>query len=142
MLASVAVTPATLYRPVRRMSLFPLAPRRLGGTINRARLPSRLVRQDSQFAIVLLLATSAALPAQPAKAPNKPVEPLPGEALIRKYFVRQAREIADAELRDVKTRDDWEKARPELRRQLLEMLGLWPLPPRTDLHATVTGKVE
>jgi dienelactone hydrolase len=62
--------------------------------------------------------------------------------MVRDYFRRQARQIADADLRDFKTKDDWEKARPELRRQLLEMLGLWPLPPRGDLHVTVTGKLE
>src|SRR5262249_33168058 len=38
--------------------------------------------------------------------------------------------------------EDWERRKPEQRRQLLDMLGLWPLPPRTDLHATVTGRVE
>jgi len=85
-----------------------------------------------------LFARQTASAADPLKTPA----PLPGEAMIRAYFQRQAREIADADLRDYKTRDAWEKARPELRRQLLEMLGLWPLPPRTDLGAKVTGKVE
>src|SRR5262249_9941767 len=28
------------------------------------------------------------------------------------------------------------------RRQFLEMMGLWPLPARTDLRAKITGKVE
>jgi dienelactone hydrolase len=92
--------------------------------------------------VALGLLAASPLPAQPAKAPKKAAAPLPGEGLIRDYFRRQAKEIADADLRDVRTRDDWEKARPELRRQLLEMLGLWPLPPRADLKATVTGKVE
>lgn len=69
-------------------------------------------------------------------------DPLPGEKLIQSYFQRQAKEIADAELRDYRTREQWEKAKPELRRQLLEMLDLWPLPPRTDLQAKVTGKLE
>lgn len=65
-----------------------------------------------------------------------------GERMIEAYFRRQTQQIADACLADVKTRDDWEKKRPELRRQFLEMLGLWPLPPRTDLNAVVTGKIE
>jgi dienelactone hydrolase len=58
------------------------------------------------------------------------------------YFRRQVKEIADAALADMQTKEDWEKKRPELRRQFLDMMGLWPLPPRSDLHATVTGKVE
>ncbi|HVK13964.1 MAG TPA: prolyl oligopeptidase family serine peptidase [Gemmataceae bacterium] len=87
---------------------------------------------------LLLLGAALSLAADPPKTPA----PLPGEKMIRAYFQRQSKEIADAELRDIKTLADWEKARPVLRQQLLEMLGLWPLPQRTDLKATVTGKVE
>src|SRR5208283_2107801 len=36
----------------------------------------------------------------------------------------------------------WEARRPQLHQQYLEMLGLWPLPSRTPLHATVTGTFE
>src|SRR5207244_6353892 len=49
---------------------------------------------------------------------------------------------ADASLADVKTKADWEKKRPELHRQFLEMLGLWPLPAKTDLKPTITGKID
>ncbi len=45
-------------------------------------------------------------------------------------------------LRDVQTLDDWKRKRPELRRQLLEMLGLDPLPARTPLNARITGQLE
>ncbi|HEX3146558.1 MAG TPA: prolyl oligopeptidase family serine peptidase [Gemmataceae bacterium] len=89
-----------------------------------------------RFSFLVLVSGSIVFAADPPKAP------LPGEKMIQAYFQRQAKEIADAELRDIKTRDNWEKARPELRRQLLEMLGIWPLPARTDLHARVTGKIE
>jgi hypothetical protein len=65
-----------------------------------------------------------------------------GDRLRDAYFRSQIRQIADACLADVKSRADWERGKPELRRQFLDMLGLWPLPPRTALHATVTGKVE
>lgn len=65
-----------------------------------------------------------------------------GDRMLDAYFRRQAERLATACLADVKTREDWERKRPELRRQFLEMMGLWPLPPRTDLKATVTGKVE
>jgi dienelactone hydrolase len=65
-----------------------------------------------------------------------------GDRLRDNYFRHQVKEIADAALADVKSKDDWEKKRPELRRQFLDMMGLWPLPPRTDLKATVTGKIE
>lgn len=65
-----------------------------------------------------------------------------GDRLLEAYFRRQTQQIADACLADVKTREDWEKKRPELRRQFLEMMGLWPLPPRTDMKPVVTGKIE
>jgi hypothetical protein len=45
-------------------------------------------------------------------------------------------------LSDVRTLDDWKKQQPELRRQLLDMLGLDPLPKRTPLKAQITGRLE
>jgi hypothetical protein len=65
-----------------------------------------------------------------------------GDKMRDAYFRRETKRIADAALADVKDRADWEKKRPGLRRQFLDMLGLWPLPPRTELHATVTGTVD
>lgn len=65
-----------------------------------------------------------------------------GDKMVEAYFKSQGRRIADACLADVQSKADWEKKRPELRRQFLEMMGLWPLPARTDLKPVVTGKVE
>src|SRR5260370_16802552 len=65
-----------------------------------------------------------------------------GDKLRDAYFRREVQRIADASLADVKTKADWEKKRPELRRQFLDMMGLWPLPPRSDLQATVTARVD
>src|SRR5256885_14284489 len=45
-------------------------------------------------------------------------------------------------LNEIRTLDDWKQQRPELRRQLLEMLGLDPLPKRTPLNARITGRLE
>ena len=85
------------------------------------------------FAALLLSLT-------PCQTPAK--EPLPGRAMIDAYFARQVKQISDNCLANLSTKEDWEKNRPELRRQFLEMMGLWPLPERTDLKATVTGTVE
>jgi dienelactone hydrolase len=65
-----------------------------------------------------------------------------GDRLLDAYFRRRVQQIADAALADVKDRADWEKKRPELRRQFLDMMGLWPLPARTDLKPVITGKIE
>jgi hypothetical protein len=75
-------------------------------------------------------------------AADAPPETARGDRMRDAYFRQQVKRIADADLAGISTRADWEKKRPEYRRQFLDMLGLSPLPPRTDLHATVTGKVE
>src|SRR5438067_669569 len=78
--------------------------------------------------------------------PLRAAEPKPdttrGDSMSEAYFRRQVEQIADASLAGVKTKADWEKKRPELRRQFLDMLGLWPLPERTDLKPVVTGKLD
>src|SRR5437763_1525048 len=63
-------------------------------------------------------------------------------AELHAFFRHATRRLADAALADVKTLHDWQRLRPQLRRQLLEMLGLDPLPEKTDLHGTVTGTVD
>jgi cephalosporin-C deacetylase-like acetyl esterase len=93
------------------------------------------------FLLVLACVTTGGLRPPLGKAADPPA-PLPGEQLIRDYFQRWAKEIADDDLHDINTREDWESVRAERRRQLLDMLGLWPMPQKTDLHAKVTGKVE
>ena len=49
------------------------------------------------------------------------------------YFRGQTGVIARQCLADVRSLEDWEARRGEYRRQLQEMLGLWPMPERTDL---------
>ena len=66
----------------------------------------------------------------------------PGDRMIAAYFAAQTARLRDGCLADVKTLDQWKAKRESYRKQLLEMLGLDPLPERTDLKATVTGTVE
>jgi hypothetical protein len=63
-------------------------------------------------------------------------------AEIREFLRRKVEAIQAREPAAEATRDDWERRRGELREQLFDMLGLWPLPPRGDLLATVTGQTE
>jgi hypothetical protein len=77
-----------------------------------------------------------------AFAADPPSETARGQRMLDAYFRAQARQIADNCLADIKTKEDWERKRPELRRQFLEMLGLDPMPRRTDLKPVITGKVE
>jgi dienelactone hydrolase len=65
-----------------------------------------------------------------------------GQKMLDAYFRRRVQQISDDCLKDIRTKEEWEKRRPEYRRQFLDMIGLWPLPPRSDLKATITGKIE
>src|SRR5437764_4324655 len=65
-----------------------------------------------------------------------------GEQLRVDSFRRETQRLADACLADISSKAEWERRRPELRRQFLEMMGLWPLPPRTDLKPVITGKID
>jgi hypothetical protein len=91
----------------------------------------------------LLLALSAAFAVGQPKAPDVPKPDYSrGRKQIDAYFRHQVKQIEAECLTDLTTKEAWEKKRPELRRQFLDMMGLWPLPPKTDLKATVTGTVE
>ncbi len=58
------------------------------------------------------------------------------------YFARETRTLSERCLAEVKTADDWRRHASEYRGQLAEMLGLAPLPARTDLQAKVTQRLE
>jgi acetyl esterase/lipase len=66
-------------------------------------------------------------------------DPRPGDLLIEKYLQSETRWVSQDELAGTDSREAWEALRPELKRQYFDMLGLWPLPERTPLKATVTG---
>jgi hypothetical protein len=58
------------------------------------------------------------------------------------YFRAETAGLSTAAFAAIQTREDWESRRSEYRRQLQEMLGLWPLPERTDLKPVVTGTLR
>jgi hypothetical protein len=89
-----------------------------------------------------LAVLAACLLAAPALAADPPPDTSRGDRMFDAYFRRQTKLIADACLADLSTRADWEKKRPELRRQFLDMMGLWPMPERTDLKPVVTGTID
>lgn len=65
-----------------------------------------------------------------------------GDALVAEYFRLGTGRITEATLAEIQTLDDWTSRREEFRRQLLEMLGLDPLPERTPLDPVVTGTLD
>ncbi len=62
--------------------------------------------------------------------------------MIHGFLRREAVRLDAQFLEGVTNRQQWETRRPELHRQYLEMLGLWPLPGRTPLQAQVTRSLE
>src|SRR5262249_41137372 len=64
-----------------------------------------------------------------------------GDRLRDAYFLLQAKKLGENALADVRTKEDWKRRAPEMRRQFLDMMGLWPLPPRTALKPVITGKL-
>lgn len=91
-----------------------------------------------------ILAFAAFVPRAAAEVPSRwtILGDRPGDRIIAKYFQIETERLRDACLADVKTLDDWKTRRESLHRQLLEMLGLDPMPPKTDLKATITGRVD
>lgn len=65
-----------------------------------------------------------------------------GDRMVAEYFRQETALLAGRCLADIHSLEDWTSRRDEYRRQLGEMLGLDPLPPRTDLKTVVTGKRE
>jgi dienelactone hydrolase len=64
------------------------------------------------------------------------------DAELDAYFRAEVSRLSGACLAEVKSLADWEAQREERRRQLFDMLGLWPLPARTDLRPVITRRID
>jgi len=82
-----------------------------------------------------VLAGSVAIARQASK-------PSSADRMLAEYFQSETKKLQDNCLRDVKTLEDWNARRPMYKQQLLEMLGLDPLPEKTPLKAATTGTTE
>src|SRR5262249_22468542 len=87
-------------------------------------------RKTPMTPFLAALLTSAAVAAEP------------GDAMMQTYLDRLTRERSAAVLDGATTRAEWEARLPRLRRDYLSMLGLWPLPKKPPLEATLTGTIE
>src|SRR5688500_17332619 len=87
--------------------------------------------------IVLCLIVQTALAQEAAK-----LDTSRGDAAINHYFEVETTRLEAECLKGIETLDQWNAKKGEYRRQLFDMLGLDPLPERSDLKATTTGKVE
>ncbi len=62
-----------------------------------------------------------------------------GDEMLAKYLEQRTVQIEESFLREVGSKDDWNKRKETHREQLWYMLGLSSDRPRADLKATVTG---
>jgi cephalosporin-C deacetylase-like acetyl esterase len=69
-------------------------------------------------------------------------EPETPDAHMEAYLARETKRLSERFLAGAKSRSEWEGKREQLRREYLDMLGLWPLPEKTPLKATKTGELE
>jgi hypothetical protein len=93
-------------------------------------------------ALSVALACLCALPAVSARAATATNTPTRGDQQLAAYFRSETRRLADRCLADIESAADWKANRDAYRQQLAEMLGLSPMPPRTDLKPVITGKLE
>ena len=66
----------------------------------------------------------------------------PADVQLKNYFANETAAMSERCLADIKTLDDWKSHRAEYRRQYQEMLGLLPMPERTELKPVITGKLD
>src|SRR5437016_731887 len=83
-------------------------------------------------AVVLLTAACA-------RAQSKP---MPSAAMIDRALAAETERLSKKFLDSARTLAEWQSARPRLYQEYMDMLGLWPLPEKTPLQATVTGTLE
>lgn len=64
-----------------------------------------------------------------------------GRDMMLEYFSHEVNAIQGEWLEEFQTEEDWKAQRPELREQFAEMIGLSPMPERTNLKPVVTGTI-
>src|SRR5438046_3888588 len=85
------------------------------------------------LAVVALTAVGSALAQIDARA---------RQDMVCAYLQKSAAGISSQCLSDVRDMADWKARRALLRRRLMYMLGLDPVPKRTPLHVRITGTLE
>lgn len=71
-----------------------------------------------------------------------PYDQEPGDQAMQAYLAREATRLDTQFIADHASLEAWQQARPRYREEYLYMLGLWPMPERTPLHAEITGRIE
>jgi len=62
--------------------------------------------------------------------------------MLYRSLIRRAEEVSNRSIFELPPLETWKAQLPEKRRMWLEMLGLDPLPERTEMHVTCTGTLD
>lgn len=89
------------------------------------------------FFVVLLLLSVMSSFGQESNA----IDTTRGDKMIAEYFRVETEKLREGCLAEIDSAETWEANKERYRTELLEMLGLDPLPEKTDLKPVVTGKV-
>jgi dienelactone hydrolase len=92
--------------------------------------------------VLACVVTCSAVSAASAQAYGPPDRGQPGDEMIQDYLRRETDKIHARFLEGVKSLEDWQKLRERYKQEYLHMLGLWPMPAKTPLKATVTNTLE
>jgi dienelactone hydrolase len=65
-----------------------------------------------------------------------------GDRMTAEYFRAETARVAAQSLAEITTLRDWTERRAGYREELFEMFGLSPRPEKTELRATITGRLE
>lgn len=95
------------------------------------RADGRDMTAGMRFRMLLMLAGTVSVLAAPLK-----------DKALQAYFEAEVAKIEANCLNGPMTLEEWQEQKERRRAELFEMLSLAPLPPKSDLHASVTGTVE
>ena len=66
----------------------------------------------------------------------------PGDRMIQSFLKEQATTMHTSFMEGIRSKSDWNARKPGFMDEYFHMLGLWPLPKRTPLNATITGTLH
>ncbi|HEX3314328.1 MAG TPA: CocE/NonD family hydrolase [Gemmataceae bacterium] len=69
-------------------------------------------------------------------------QPVSGDMRMDNYLAAECDRLSAKFLDGARTANEWNARRPKLVREYYDMLGLWPLPEKTPLHAVITRTIE
>jgi dienelactone hydrolase len=88
------------------------------------------------------MSPSLLLAATLMSADPTPEDRAKADEAIHKYLSAETKRLSERFMDGARTKAEWEAKRSKLKEQFLDMLGLWPLPEKAPLKATVTGTLE